>query len=252
MFERILTRGDSCVVLDTILGVWTAPEDHLHDQRARLYVNCIAVRKYNFLDFFLFCFVYKIFAVTILKYHTLNWKDVSVTNVDIFDKKQFSLQFFFSLLQVYTVCIVSYLLCWPRGRGIGLLVCTRRFSFHEFYNFLLFNFLIFIFLDFFFFFFTHDNYPHPRPTTFSYTPFPLTATTKIEPDTNSFTSVLNAARFWPQRWLAVITMPQDLIGCWNKRKLKTLIPLVVVFADDQPSAERRIDFAVFFYCFMVL
>ena len=41
-------------------------------------------------------------------------------------------------------------------------------------------------------------------------------------------------------------MPQDLIGCWNQRKLKALIPRVVVFANDQPSAERRIDFAVFF------
>ena len=33
--------------------------------KARLYVNFIAVRKYNFLDYFLFCFVYKLFAVTI-------------------------------------------------------------------------------------------------------------------------------------------------------------------------------------------
>ena len=33
--------------------------------KARLYVNFIAVRKYNFLDSLLFCFVYKIFAVTI-------------------------------------------------------------------------------------------------------------------------------------------------------------------------------------------
>ena len=33
--------------------------------KARLYVNFIAVRKYNFLDSFLFCFAYKIFAVTI-------------------------------------------------------------------------------------------------------------------------------------------------------------------------------------------
>ena len=36
------------------------------------------------------------------------------------------------------------------------------------------------------------------------------------------------------------------IGCWNQRKLKALILRVVVFANDQPSAERRIDFAVFF------
>ena len=27
------------------------------------------------------------------KYHSFNWKDVSVTNVDLFEKKQFSLQF---------------------------------------------------------------------------------------------------------------------------------------------------------------
>ena len=37
-----------------------------------------------------------------------------------------------------------------------------------------------------------------------------------------------------------------LIGCWNQRKLKALIPRVVVFVNDSPSAERRIDFAVFF------
>ena len=66
------------------------------------------------------------------------------------------------------------------------LVCKRRFSVHEFYNFFLFNLLTFIFLvivffflyltfirgDFYFikliftaFFFTHDIYSHPRPTT---------------------------------------------------------------------------------------
>ena len=32
------------------------------------------------------------------EYHSLNWKDVSVKNVDIFEKKQFSVHFFFSLL----------------------------------------------------------------------------------------------------------------------------------------------------------
>ena len=132
----------------------------------RLCVNFIAVRKYNFLDYFLFCFVYKLFAVTI---------------------RNISLQFLYSLLQVYIVHRVSfifhlnvflvsvctrgfgYLLCWPRGRGKGL-VCTRRFSFHEFYNFLLFNFLIFIsFCKTFFlpttFTHTHIHDPHPRPTT---------------------------------------------------------------------------------------
>ena len=159
--------------------------------KARLYVNVIAVRKYNFLDSFLFCFVYKtIFAVTIdSKYHSLNWKDVSVTNVDIFEKKQFSLQFFYSLLQVYIVHRVSfifhldvllvavctrgfaYLLCWPRGRGIGL-VCTRRFSFHEFYNFLLFIFLILIFFGRLFFYPRH--LPTPTPTTHDLYPLPTT------------------------------------------------------------------------------
>ena len=41
-------------------------------------------------------------------------------------------------------------------------------------------------------------------------------------------------------------MPQDLIGCWNQRKLKALIHRVVDFTNDRPSAERRIDFAVLF------
>ena len=33
--------------------------------KGRLYVNFFAIRKYNFLNYFLFCFVYKLFAVTI-------------------------------------------------------------------------------------------------------------------------------------------------------------------------------------------
>ena len=41
-------------------------------------------------------------------------------------------------------------------------------------------------------------------------------------------------------------MPQDLIGCRKRRKLKALILRVVVFVNDPSSAERRIDFAVFF------
>ena len=45
---------------------------------------------------------------------------------------------------------------------------------------------------------------------------------------------------------AIRTMPQDLIGCRKRRKLTGLIPRVVVFVNDPPSAERRIDFAVFF------
>ena len=125
------------IFLDRSFRSLTLWRKHLHSQPSPgLYVNFIAVRKYNFLDYFLFCFVCKLFTVTI---------------------RNISLQFLYNLLQVYIVRRVSfifhlnvflvsvctrgfgYLLCWPRGRGKGL-VCTRRFSFHEFYNFLLFNF----------------------------------------------------------------------------------------------------------------
>ena len=63
----------------------------------------------------------------------------------------------------------AYLLCWPRGRGVGL-ACTRRFWFHEFYNFLPFVFLILIFFwkTFFLpttFTHTHTHDPRPLPTT---------------------------------------------------------------------------------------
>ena len=63
----------------------------------------------------------------------------------------------------------AYLLCWPRGRGVAL-ACTRRFSFHEFYNFLPFDFLIlFFFWKTFFlpttFTHTHTHDPRPLPTT---------------------------------------------------------------------------------------
>ena len=76
--------------------------------------------------------------------------------------------------------------------------------------------------------------------------FSLTANAKIGADTNSHKFVLTAARFWLQCWLAVRTMPQDLIGCWNQQKLKELIPCMVFFANDQSWAERRIDFAVLY------
>ena len=48
-------------------------------------------------------------------------------------------------------------------------------------------------------------------------------------------------------------MLQDLISYRNHRKLKALIPRVVGLVKDPPSAERRIDFAVFlfFYGLMV-
>ena len=34
------------------------------------------------------------------EYHSLNWKDVSVKNIDIFENKPFSLHFFFSLFRL--------------------------------------------------------------------------------------------------------------------------------------------------------
>ena len=64
---------------------------------------------------------------------------------------------------------------------------------------------------------------------------------KMGPDTNSHKLLLLAARFWPQRWLAVETMPQDLIGCWNQQKLKALIPRV---ADSR--RQRREGFCCLF------
>ena len=42
-------------------------------------------------------------------------------------------------------------------------------------------------------------------------------------------------------------MPQDVIGCWNQRKLKALTPRVVVFANDPPSAVRRILLSVLLF-----
>ena len=109
------------------------------------------------------------------KYHSLNWKDISVTNVDIFEKKQLSLQFLYSLVQVFIVHRVSfifhrnaflvfvctrgfaYLLWWPRERGRRL-VCTRRFSFHELCNFLLLLPTTFTH--------THTHDPRLLPTTY--------------------------------------------------------------------------------------
>ena len=113
------------------------------------------------------------------KYHSFNWKDVSVTKVDFFEKKQLSPVFYF-LLQVYMLYRVSltvvsfctkgfaYLVCWPRGRGVGL-TCTRRFSFHEFYNFLPFNFF---FLENLILptTFTHTHTHDPRPQTTTHDP----------------------------------------------------------------------------------
>ena len=75
-------------------------------------------------------------------------------------------------LNVYLVSVYA-LLCWLRERGIGL-VCTRRFSFHEFYNFLLFKFLILIFFGRLFFY--PRQLPTPTPTTHTHNPRPLPTT----------------------------------------------------------------------------
>ena len=55
------------IFLDRRFRSLTLRRNHLHSfqVKARLYINFIALRKYNFLDYFLFCFMYKIFAVTI-------------------------------------------------------------------------------------------------------------------------------------------------------------------------------------------
>ena len=146
--------------------------------------------------------MYKIFAVTIdSKYH---FGRLGHECWHLWEKTVQSPSFSMACFRCYIVYRVSFIFhlnaflvpfCirgfaylfsadrWPRGRGIGL-VCTQRFSFHEFYNFLLFNFY---FSEDFFLptTFTHTHTPpttstlsslflastrHPRPTTFSYTP----------------------------------------------------------------------------------
>ena len=106
-------------------------------------------------------------------------------NVDIFEKQQFTLQFLYSLLQVYIVHRVSFIfhlnvlqcpfvqedavICFAdRGEGEQEQGIGNRFSFHEFYNFLLFNFLIFFLKTFFLpttIAHTHTHDPRPLPTT---------------------------------------------------------------------------------------
>ena len=90
--------------------------------------------------------------------------------------------------------------------------------------------------------------------------FLLRAPAKIGPDTNSLTFVLTAARFWPQRWLAVRTMPEDLIGCRNQQKLKALIPRLADSSEKSSWMIRRhgdwegFCSRLFFssYCFTIL
>ena len=103
------------------------------------------VRKYNFLDSFLFCFVYNIFAVLYLRIRL------------------------FALLTA------------GKRNGTGV---YAEISFHEFHHFSFYLFIYFIFTLFFIYPrhlptptpTTHDPYPRPttsthdpRPTTFSYT-----------------------------------------------------------------------------------
>ena len=90
--------------------------------KARLYVNFNALRKYDFLDTFFSFFL----CCDDSKYHSLNWKEVSDTNVDIFEKKHFSLQFFFSLHQVYIVYRVSFIF---RLNAFLVSFCTKGFTY---------------------------------------------------------------------------------------------------------------------------
>ena len=132
-------------------------------------------REYNFLDSILFYFVYKIFAVTV----TILKGRFSHECWYLSENKQFSLQFFFSLLQVYIVYRVSFvfrlnaflesvctkdsLTCFAdRGEGEQDWYVRRDF---RFINFTTFCYLIFVFFWKTFFFFTNDIYPRPVPTT---------------------------------------------------------------------------------------
>ena len=112
------------VFLKEVLGL-LAYERSTFKLNLRLYVNFIAVLKYNFLDFFFVCFCLQNLCCNDSEYHSLNWKDVSVTNVDIFGKKQFSLQFFFSLLPVYIAYRVSYPFVPWRIRVFALLTARK-------------------------------------------------------------------------------------------------------------------------------
>ena len=96
---------------------------------------------------------------------------------------QYGPRFFSTLVKIWDTCenILGKWFTAPPGKqfpvrlweGIGL-VCTRRFSFHKFYNFLLFNFLILIFFGIFFLptTFTHTHNHDPRPTTSTHYPLP--------------------------------------------------------------------------------
>ena len=122
--------------------------------------------------------------------------------------------FFIFHLNVFLVSVCTRgfgcLLCWPRERGKGL-VCTRRFSFHEFYNFLLFNFLIFIFFCKTFFLpttFTHTHTHDPRPLPTTHDPWHLATLdpemmlcihTKSSYDSRDDAMFTHKIRLWFQR-----------------------------------------------------
>ena len=94
------------------------------------------ILKYNFLDSYLFCFVYKIFAVLYLRIRLFN------------------------------------LLCWPRGRGM-VLVCRRRF---RFLYFTIFFYLFYCHFIFSLLFIYPRHLPTPTPTTHDPHPLSTTST----------------------------------------------------------------------------
>ena len=78
---------------------------------------------YNFLDPFLFCFVYKLFAVTIMKGR---FSMFSHGYFDIFEEKAVQSPVFLSLLQVYIVNRVSFIF---RLSSFLESVCTKGLTF---------------------------------------------------------------------------------------------------------------------------
>ena len=102
------------------------------------------VRKYNFLDSLLFCFVYKMFAVLYLRIRL------------------------FALLTA------------RKGNGTGV---YGEISFHEFYHFSFYLFVYLLYFHFIFslLFFTHNIYPHPHPRLTTYTHDPRLLPTTHDP-----------------------------------------------------------------------
>ena len=60
--------------------------------------------------------------------------------------------------------------------------------------------------------------------------------------------MLTKARFWPQCWLAVRTIPQDLIGCWDQQKLKAHFSCHGCFCKWFAVSGEK-DFATYFLLF---